>query len=237
MDTIRGLQIRHCSKTYGGTHALCDVTFDVQPGQIVGLVGANGAGKTTLLHALFGLIRLDAGEVTWEGTPTSSDSARRSMSFMPDDLPRPLRLSGRELIELNCQLYQRPVPDLGAMATELDLAGRLDHPLAGYSHGMRRKIDLMAALAVAPQLLVLDEPFSGLDPGMVAQLQGHLRQLRAQGVAVLVSSHDLELVEALADDVVILDAGEVIARGNAQELAEEFESHDLRSAFLAMMQD
>lgn len=230
-----GLEIRGCTKLYGRTRALDGVSFTVPPGRVVALVGANGAGKTTLLHALVGLIRLDAGTMTLDGVPVSSVAAKRRTSFMPDDLPRPLRLTGRELVEFTCRLYQRPVPDVEHLASRLDLSGRLDHPLGGYSHGMRRKADLMAALAVAPDLLVLDEPFSGLDPGMVAQLQEIVRGLRDSGISVLVSSHDLELGDALADEIVVLDLGRVVARGTGRAIAAEFGSSDLRSAFLTLI--
>ena len=232
-----GLEIRECSKSYGETRALDRVSFTVPPGRVVALVGANGAGKTTLLHALVGLIRLESGTMALDGVPAAAVAAKRRTSFMPDDLPRPLRLTGRELVEFNCRLYQCPVPDLEEWARRLDLTSRLDHPLGGYSHGMRRKADLLAALAVAPDLLVLDEPFSGLDPSMVAQLQKILRDLRDAGVAVLVSSHDLELVEELADEIVVLDRGQVVARGSGRAIAAEFGSTDLRSAFLTMIKE
>lgn len=232
-----GLVLEGCAKRYGPTHALDDVSLDVPSGSVTGLVGANGAGKTTLLHAVVGLIRVDAGVMTLDGVPVHDVRAKRRMSFMPDDLPRPLRLTGRELIELTCRLYGRWPADIDTTARRLELGGRLDEPLSSFSHGMRRKVDLMAALAVEPDLLVLDEPFSGLDPGMVLLLQETIRTLCRAGTAVLVSSHDLELVEALADQIVVLDCGRVVARGGSEELARRFGSGDLRSAFLSIIGD
>jgi len=229
-----GLEVESCSKQYGPVAALRSVSFRVRPGMIAGLVGANGAGKTTMLHALVGLVRLDSGSMSLDGHPMSSLPAKRMTAFMPDDLPRPVRLTGRELIELNCRLYDHGSDRIGELTERLELDGRLDQPLGGYSHGMRRKIDLIAALAVEPRLLVMDEPFSGLDPGMVKQLQAMLLDLRSDGVSILVSSHDLELVQSVADEIVVLDVGRVVFTGPSEALMSQHRSKDLREAFLNM---
>lgn len=237
VDRTGGLDVESCSKQYGPVRALQSVSLRVPPGTIVGLVGANGAGKTTMLHALVGLVRLDEGSISLDGQPMTSLQARRKTAFMPDDLPRPLRLTGRELIELNCRLYGLRADHVDALTERLDLTGRLDRPLTGYSHGMRRKIDLIAALSVEPQLLVMDEPFSGLDPSMVDVLQSMLLQLRSEGTSILVSSHDLELVDAIADEVVVLDAGRVVFTGSSEALMSQSRSTGLREAFLSMTVD
>lgn len=185
---IAGLQFLGCSKRYGATQALSQVTFGVMPGSVVALVGANGAGKTTLLHALVGLVSLDTGDIQLDGVPSRSVAAKRRIAFMPDDLPRPVRLTARELVELTMRLYGCSDVDIDELGARMDLTGRLDQLLASYSHGMRRKVDLMAALAVSPDVLVLDEPFSGLDPGMVAQLAAILEdyaQRRKIGARVI----------------------------------------------------
>jgi len=232
-----GLEVESCSKRYGPVAALQSVSFRVRPGTVVGLVGANGAGKTTMLHALVGLVRLDSGSMSLDGRPMSSLPAKRMTAFMPDDLPRPVRLTGREMIELNCRLYDRRSDRIDLLTEQLELGGRLDQPLAGYSHGMRRKVDLIAALAVEPRLLVMDEPFSGLDPGMVDALQSMLLDLRSDGTAILVSSHDLELVEAIADELVVLDVGRVAFTGPSEALMSQRSAKGLREAFLNMTID
>lgn len=230
-----GLQIRNCVKKYAATRALDEVSFDVAPGHVVGLVGPNGAGKTTLLHSLMGLVRLDGGTMTLDGQSVWSVAAKRRLAFMPDDLPRPMRLTGRELIELNARLYGRRPHAIDDLADRLEMSGKLDQALSSYSHGMRRKADLMAALLVEPDVLVLDEPFSGLDPGMVAGVQEIITELRRRGAAVLLSSHDLELVDSVADRIVMIDFGRVVFDGRSAELLQRVHTDDVRSAFLTMI--
>ncbi len=232
---IAGLQFLGCSKRYGATQALSQVTFGVMPGSVVALVGANGAGKTTLLHALVGLVSLDTGDIQLDGVPSRSVAAKRRIAFMPDDLPRPVRLTARELVELTMRLYGCSDVDIDELGARMDLTGRLDQLLASYSHGMRRKADLMAALAVSPDVMVLDEPFSGLDPGMVAQLAAILEALRSEGKSVLVSSHDLELVQSIADHIVLIDCGRVAYQGPCDALLRQRSSSTLRDAFLDLI--
>lgn len=225
------LSCRGCAKSYGRAPVLHGVDLDVRAGEVVGLVGPNGAGKTTLLHSIVGLIRLNAGDITICGVPAHKPEAKQRLAFMPDDLPRPKHLTGRELILLNARLYGvRPADGLvDDLATTLDLRGRLDEPLSSYSHGMARKTDLIAALVVDPELLILDEPFSGLDPTMVDALDLLIRERRARGLATLLSSHDLELVEGLSDRIVMIDAGAKVFDGTTTELLSR--AGTIRSAF------
>ncbi len=229
-----GLAFRGCRKSYGQLQALNDVNFDVAYGRIVGLVGPNGAGKTTLLHALMGLICLDTGLITLDGENVRSVKAKQRIAFMPDDLPRPGKLSGREMLEFTCRLYGRRPEGVETLARRLQLNNRLDHRLETYSHGMRRKVDFMSALLLLPDILILDEPFSGLDPGMVALEQEILEELRDEGVGVLLSSHDLELIESLADDLVMIDHGKVVFQGTTKDLVANASTGDIRSAFLTL---
>ncbi|MDO5094683.1 MAG: ABC transporter ATP-binding protein [Propionibacteriaceae bacterium] len=229
--------IKDCVKTYGKLRALDNVSFDVHFGQMVGLVGPNGAGKTTLFHAMMGLMRLNSGSITLDGESVSSVNAKSRIAFMPDDLPRPMQLSGREMIEFTARLYGRRADGLEGLAERLQLSGRLDQRLESYSHGMRRKIDLMAALLLCPDILVLDEPFSGLDPETVVLVQQVLTEMKEEGVGILLSSHDLELVETLVDDVVMIHCGRVVFRGATETLVASVQSQDIRSAFLTLVGD
>ena len=229
-----GLAITGCVKSYGPIRALDRVSMTVPQGRIVGLVGPNGAGKTTLLHALMGLVRLDQGSMTLDGEPVDRVVVKRRMAFMPDDLPRPSRLTGREFVEFTCRLYGAACRGIEELAARLELDGRFDQRLGSYSHGMRRKVDLMAAVLVIPGILVMDEPFSGLDPSTVAVVQELLTELSGGGVGILLSSHDLELVEEIADDLVMIDHGRVVFRGSTRDLVASSESADVRSAFLAL---
>lgn len=164
--TLEGLVCRGCFKSYGKQLAVEDVSFQIKPGTTVGLVGANGAGKTTVLHAIVGLTRLDAGDITLDGIPTRQAQAKRRLAFMPDDLPRPDHLTGRELISLNTRLYGRRQDEavVNQLADRLEMSDRLDQLVGSFSHGMARKVDFIAAIVVRPDVLILDEPFSGMDP-------------------------------------------------------------------------
>ena len=231
--STRGLRCRGCSKSYGKTRALVDLTLHVSPGEVVGLVGPNGAGKTTLLHSIVGLSRLDTGDVTIDGMPASQPEAKHQMAFMPDDLPRPRHLTARELLKLTCRMYGVAFDSAAAdeLARSLDLGGRLDQTLAGYSHGMARKVDLMAALLVSPSVLLLDEPFSGMDPVVVDVICELLDRGKTTGRMTLLSTHDLELAAKVADRVVMLSAGRVIFDDSLDVLVSGDGPHDLREAF------
>ena len=158
--TLEGLVCRSCFKSYGKQLAVEDVSFQVKPGTTVGLVGANGAGKTTVLHAIVGLTRLDAGDITLDGIPTRQAQAKRRLAFMPDDLPRPDHLTGRELISLNTRLYGQRQDEavVNQLADRLEMSDRLDQLVGSFSHGMARKVDFIAAIVVRPDVLILDEP-------------------------------------------------------------------------------
>lgn len=231
--SVEGLRVQDCTKSYRAVKALDQVSFDVAPGSIVGLIGANGAGKTTLMHALMGLIRLTGGTMTVDGRSAWTRDGKRCMAFMPDELPRPTVLTGTELLRFNCHLYRRKPEGIPDLAERLEMGGVLDRPLAGYSHGMRRKIDLMAALILKPRVLVLDEPFSGMDPIAVEAMSDILNEFRTHGGVVLLSSHDLELVNSLVDRIVLLDFGRVVFAGAVEELMNIHGTTDMRRAFVA----
>ena len=231
--TLEGLVCRSCFKSYGKQLAVEDVSFQVKPGTTVGLVGANGAGKTTVLHAIVGLTRLDAGDITLDGIPTRQAQAKRRFAFMPDDLPRPDHLTGRELISLNTRLYGQRQDEavVNQLADRLEMSGRLDQMVGSFSHGMARKVDFIAAIVVRPDVLILDEPFSGMDPWMVDEISGILGQRQEEGASNLLSSHDLELVARLANEIVMIDHGRVIFTGSVEELLDFGSAADVRTAF------
>jgi ABC-2 type transport system ATP-binding protein len=204
----------------------------------VGLAGPNGAGKTTLLHAIVGLNRLDSGSIRLDGVDTRRIEAKARMAFMPDNLPRPQHLTAREVIYLNCRLYG-VTPDrdrVRELAEAFDIEGEIDQRIAGYSHGMSRKVDLIAALVLEPALLVLDEPFSGLDPTMVAALEKVIEGRRDRGWSTLLSSHDLELAANVSDRIVMLHKGVLIFDGTVSRLLSASGEPDVRSAFRELVE-
>jgi ABC-2 type transport system ATP-binding protein len=215
------LEIRDLTKRYGDVVALDGASFSVAPGRIVGFLGPNGAGKTTTMRAIFGLVRPDRGEVRWRGRPVGPEERAR-FGYMPEE--RGLYPKMKVLDELT---YLAELSGMdGAAAKEaaagwlarLDLGDRGDARLEELSHGNQQRVQLAAALVHDPELVVLDEPFSGLDPLGVESLGEMLVQTAALGVAVVFSSHQLDLVEDVCQDVVIIDHGAIVLAGVVEEL-------------------
>ncbi len=228
------LRVRGLSKSYGRTAALTDFSASLSPGKIYGLLGPNGSGKSTCLHALTGLLPADSGSVLLRGIDIADPASRRHLGFAPDDLPLPGALTGTEYLRVHDALRGRQDLD-GAwtLVESFELGGDLTKLLDEYSHGMRRKIQLVAATMHAPALLVLDEPFRGLDPQAVVMLRHVIRALAAAGSAVLIATHDMRLAAGECDQIMLLAAGEVVASGAPDEVVATTDgATDLESAFL-----
>ncbi len=217
------LEVRHARKDYGDVRALADVSLVVEPGRILGFLGPNGAGKTTTMRAIFGLVRLDHGDVIWKGRPVGPDERLR-FGYMPEE--RGLYPKMRVHDQL---VYFARLHGLGAtVATEaadrwlevLGLSDRALDRLEALSHGNQQRVQLAAALVHDPDVLVLDEPFSGLVPIGVDTMEDVIRRRAAQGGAVLFSSHQLDRVQGLVDDVAIINAGRVVLAGTIEAVRE-----------------
>lgn len=209
------------TKRFGPLAALDRCTFTARPGRLTGFLGPNGAGKTTAMRAVFGLVELDAGAVRWQGRPVcAADRAR--FGYMPEErglYPR-MRVRG-QLVYLG-QLSGRGTTDAGRSVDtwleRLGLADRAADRLDTLSHGNQQRVQLIAALVGDPDLLVLDEPFAGLDPIAMGAMSDLLCELAAKGATVLFSSHQLDLVEDLCQDVVIIEHGQIVQAGDLAEL-------------------
>ncbi|MFM7265517.1 MAG: ABC transporter ATP-binding protein, partial [Cyanobium sp.] len=224
------IDLQHVSKRYGGgrkatpVKALDDLCLSVPAGMLYGLLGPNGAGKTTALRILCTLLAPDSGAVRLGGVDALADprAARRLLGYVAQEVAIDKILTGRELLQLQGDLYHlRPADRDGRIAELMDLLAMeewIDRRCGTYSGGMRRRLDLAAGLLHRPRLLVLDEPTVGLDLESRAAIWTVLRQLRDQGTTVLLSSHYLEEVDALADRLAILEGGRVIAEGAPGEL-------------------
>ena len=215
------LEIVDLTKRYGGVVALDGATFRVSPGRIVGFLGPNGAGKTTTMRAIFGLMQPDRGEVRWCGERVGPETRAR-FGHMPEE--RGLYPTMKVADQLK---YFARLSGLGSTAADraarswldrLGLSDRQGARLEALSHGNQQRVQLAAALVHDPELAVLDEPFSGLDPLGVEALGELLVQTAATGVAVLFSSHQLDLVENICQDVVIIDRGRVVLDGVVADL-------------------
>jgi ABC-2 type transport system ATP-binding protein len=223
------IELQHLSKAYGrsngqGVLALNDLSLSVPQGCLYGLLGPNGAGKTTTLRILCTLLAPDSGSVMVGGLDALAEprAVRRLLGFVAQEVAIDKILTGRELLQLQAALYhlEGSVRDqrIAELVELLGMGEWIDRRCGGYSGGMRRRLDLAAGLLHQPRVLVLDEPTVGLDIESRAAIWGVLRRLRDSGTTVLLSSHYLEEVDALADRLAIIEAGRVIAEGVPSEL-------------------
>ena len=211
------IELRELSKAYGDVTALAGLDLDVPDGCLYGLLGPNGAGKTTTLRILATLLAPDAGRICIDGIDALQDprAVRQRLGYVAQEVAIDKILTGRELLQLQGDLFHlsKPLRDarIDDLIDRLAMQGWIDRRCGTYSGGMRRRLDLAAGLLHRPKLLVLDEPTVGLDIESRAAIWDLLRQLVREGTGVLLSSHYLEEVEALADRMAIIDAGRVIA--------------------------
>jgi ABC-2 type transport system ATP-binding protein len=211
------LEFDGATKRFGELAALDGCTFAIQSGRLTGFLGPNGAGKTTAMRAVFGLVELDAGTVRWRGAPIGG-AQRARFGYMPEERGLYPRMRVRDQLLYLGQLCGRTSRDVertvDTWLERLGLAERASDRLDALSHGNQQRVQLIAALVNEPDLLVLDEPFSGLDPIAMANMSELLGEVAAAGAAVLFSSHQLDLVEDLCEDVVIIDHGRIVLAGD-----------------------
>jgi ABC-2 type transport system ATP-binding protein len=215
------LRLDGLNRAFGERQALKDVTFDVAPGRLTGFVGANGAGKTTTMRIVLGVLAADSGTVTWGGTPlTRAD--RRRFGYMPEERGLYPKMVVREQLTYLGRLHglaaSAVARNIVGLLDRLGIGERADEQLEKLSLGNQQRAQIAAALVHEPELLVLDEPFSGLDPIAVDTVVAVLREQTARGVPVLFSSHQLDVVERLCDDLVIIGDGAIRAAGGREEL-------------------
>jgi ABC-2 type transport system ATP-binding protein len=218
---VDGLEIDKVSKRYGDVVALQDLTFDVRPGELFGFVGSNGAGKTTAMRVILGVLSADAGEVRWAGRPLTL-GIRRRIGYMPEERGLYPRMKVADQLTYLAQLHGVSRADAVASMTRwtdrLGVAARRGDEVQKLSLGNQQRVQLAASLVHDPAILVLDEPFSGLDPVAVDVMSRVLREKASGGAPVLFSSHQLDLVERLCDRVGIIRSGQMVAVGTVDEL-------------------
>jgi ABC-2 type transport system ATP-binding protein len=215
------LELTGITKSYAGTRVLDDVSFIVRPGRLTGFIGGNGAGKTTTMRIILGVLAKDAGTVTLDGVEVTA-ADRRRFGYMPEERGLYPKMKVLEQIVYLARLHGFSKTDAETRARELldrlDLGQRLDDKVETLSLGNQQRAQIAAALVHEPEVLILDEPFSGLDPIAVDVVAAVLQARAAQGAAVLFSSHQLDVVERLCDDLVIIAAGEIRAAGSRSQL-------------------
>ena len=219
------LSIEHFSKTYpGGKRAVDDLNLVVHAGEICGFIGHNGAGKTTTLRAVAGVMSYTEGTIRVDGKDLHTDpvGAKKVMAFLPDNPDLYDYMKGIDYLNFIADLYDIPGDDrsrrIARYGDDFQLTEALGSPIGSYSHGMKQKLALISALIRKPKLLILDEPFVGLDPQASHLLKGYLAQLCAQGGAVFFSTHVLEVAQKLCHKVAIIQEGKLIRYGTMEEV-------------------
>jgi ABC-2 type transport system ATP-binding protein len=215
------LEIRGLTKRYGAVTALDRASFEARRGRLVGFLGPNGAGKTTTMRCVFGLATPDDGDVRWDGAPVDAKTRLR-FGYMPEQRGLYPRMRVADQLAYFGQHHGLSSRDArtraGTWLERFGLADRAKSKLEDLSHGNQQRVQLATALVHDPELLVLDEPFSGLDPIGIATMSEVLRERAASGVGVVFSSHQLDLVEEVCEDVVIISRGRVVAEGAIEAL-------------------
>ena len=218
------LQIEHLTKTYGEKKAVDDLSLHILPGEIYGFIGHNGAGKTTTLKSVAGILRFDTGEIRIGGTSIRTDplACKRKLAYIPDNPDLYDYMTGIQYLIFIANIFgvsaaERQVR-IRELAERFELTNDLAQPIAAYSHGMKQKLAIISAWLHAPQLVVMDEPFVGLDPKAAHLLKGMMRELCDRGGAIFFSTHVLEVAEKLCDKVAILRAGKLIRSGTMDEV-------------------
>ncbi|MCW6007196.1 ATP-binding cassette domain-containing protein [Micromonospora sp. CPCC 205371] len=215
------LRLDGLNRAFGERQALKDVTFDVAPGRLTGFVGANGAGKTTTMRIILGVLAADSGTITWGGTPLTRDQRQR-FGYMPEERGLYPKMTVRDQLTYLGRLHGLTAGavarNISGLLDRLGIGERADEQLEKLSLGNQQRAQIAAALVHEPELLVLDEPFSGLDPIAVDTVVAVLREQTARGVPVLFSSHQLDVVERLCDDLVIIGDGAILAAGRSDQL-------------------
>lgn len=234
------IALRGVTKSYGPKRAVDDLTLEVRDGEIFGFIGPNGAGKTTTIKMIVGMLQPDVGSVTVNGVDVMQEpiTAKMGMAYVPDTPDVYERLTGMQFINFIADAYQVPQAErrerTELLATTLEMADALGDLIESYSHGMRQKIVLIAALVHAPRSWVLDEPLVGLDPKASFELKRMMREHVTEGNTVFFSTHILEVAERLCDRVGIIIEGKLVACGTLDELRTTADE-SLESVFLELV--
>ena len=218
------LKIDHLTKTYGEKKAIDDLSLHIQAGEIYGFIGHNGAGKTTTLKAVVGILQFDAGEIIVNGRSirTQPLDCKRDMAYIPDNPDLYEYMTGIKYLNFIADIFgvdaQTRQERIRKYADLFELTADLAQPIAAYSHGMKQKLAIISAWLHDPKLIIMDEPFVGLDPKAAHTLKGMMRELCDAGGAIFFSTHVLEVAEKLCDKVAIIKGGKLIRSGTMEEV-------------------
>ncbi len=218
------LQISHLTKSFGEKKAVDDLSLHIAPGEIYGFIGHNGAGKTTTLKSIVGIQQFDTGKITIGGHSIQEDpiACKQMIAYIPDNPDIYEYMTGIKYLNFIGDIFGISAADQQARirkyADLFELTGDLAQPVASYSHGMRQKLAIISAWIHEPRLILMDEPFVGLDPKASHLLKGMMRELCDQGGAIFFSTHVLEVAEKLCDKIAIIQGGKLIRSGTLEEV-------------------
>ena len=234
------LEIRHFTKRYGKKLAVDDLSLTIQSGEICAFIGHNGAGKTTTLRACCGILPFEEGDILVDGVSIRRDplACKRQIAYLPDNPDLYEFMTGAKYLAFIADVFgvgrQEREGRIRDYAQRLELSGDLGQPISSYSHGMKQKLSVIAALLHQPKLLLMDEPFVGLDPKATHTLKGLMGDLCAQGSAIFFSTHVLEVAERLCHKVAIIKNGKLVAAGSMEDVKGD---QSLEDVFLELEDD
>ena len=232
------LEIQHLTKKYGSKLAVDDLSLHIQPGEICGFIGHNGAGKTTTIKACCGILPFDSGEILVGGVSVRKDSiaCKRQIAYIPDNPDLYDFMTGVKYLNFIGDVFGVSQAErrerIGRYGEMFELTGDLGQPISAYSHGMKQKLAIISALLHQPKLLILDEPFVGLDPKATHLLKGVMGELCRSGSAIFFSTHVLEVAEKLCDRIAIIHHGRQVYLGTLEELKAAYPDQTLENIFL-----
>ncbi len=219
------LKIENLTKTYpGGKVGVDDLTLEVKAGEIYGFIGHNGAGKTTTIKAIAGLHQFEKGTITIDGISIKDDpiAAKSIIAYIPDNPELYDNLSGMQYLNFVADIFRVSKKDrkakIESLAAQLEILDALNNQIASYSHGMKQKLAIIGAFVHDPKLLIMDEPFVGLDPKAAFTVKNMMREFCSKGSAIFFSTHVLEVAEKLCDKIAIIKSGKLIAAGTMEEV-------------------
>ena len=234
------LKIENLTKTYGHKKAVDDLSLHIESGSIYGFIGPTGAGKTTTLKAIVGIMNFDSGDIYIDGKSIKKDAlaCKKIMAYIPDNPDLYEYLTGIKYLNFICDVYgvdqEKRTERIKKYSDMFELSDSLGEVISAYSHGMKQKLAIIAALVHEPKLIIMDEPFVGLDPKATHLLKQLMRQMCDQGAAIFFSTHVLEVAEKLCDKIAIIKAGKLIVSGNTQDVIGD---ESLEDVFLELEDD
>lgn len=218
------LKIEHLTKNYGDKKAVDDLSLHIKPGEIYGFIGHNGAGKTTTIKACCGILQYDSGEITIDGVSMKQDPiiCKSKIAYIPDNPDLYEFMTGIQFLNFVADIFgvtaEKRKERINKYADAFEITGDLSSPISAYSHGMKQKLAIISALLHEPKLIIMDEPFVGLDPKATHLLKGIMRDMCSEGSAIFFSTHVLEVAEKLCDKVAIIKSGKLMRSGTMEEV-------------------